>query len=189
LRGGEDESKEFFENVDWFKTKAYALGFGGIYLNKAGREYSGIVKESEAQSLKEAIIKGLKQLRDPDTGELIINNVYDGNNVFDGRYMGEAPDLFVGFNAGFRASWQTALGGVSNVLIEDNRRKWSGEHLIDPVLVPGVIFVNKKINLDNPSIIDISVTILDLFSIAKPDEMQGKNLLKGISQMQMYKGD
>ena len=57
-------------------------------------------------------------------------------------------------------------------------RKWSGDHLIDPKLVPGVIFINKKVELKEPSILDISPTILGQFGISKPKEMQGKNLLK-----------
>lgn len=178
LKNGINEGRDFFENVDWSKTKAYALGFGGIYLNRIGREYYGIVSDSEVKDLKQAIIKGLKEFKDPKDGAKVIENVYDQEDVFQGSYINDAPDLFVGFNAGYRASWQTALGGVPNRLIEDNRRKWSGDHLIDPVLVPGVIFVNKRVELKNPSIIDIAPTLLDLFSINKPDVMPGKVLFK-----------
>lgn len=173
-----NESKEFFEYVDWSKTKAYALGFGGLYLNRIGREYYGIVDESEIEDLKQAIIKGLKQFHDPKTNQQVVSNIYLQEEIFQGPYAKDAPDLFVGFNAGYRASWQTALGGVPVLIIEDNKRKWSGDHLIDPILVPGVIFVNKKIDLQNPSIIDIAPTILYLFSITNPKEMPGKVLFK-----------
>jgi predicted AlkP superfamily phosphohydrolase/phosphomutase len=176
LKEGTDESKEFFEDVDWSKTKAYALGFGGIYLNRIGREYYGIVSESEVQDLKQKIIKGLKEFRDPKTGEMVVKNVYTQEDIFKGPFVNDAWDLFVGFNEGYRASWQTALGGVPKLLIEDNKKKWSGEHLIDPALVPGVIFVNKKIGLKNPAIIDIAPTILGLFSINKPAAMPGRVL-------------
>ncbi len=178
LKEGKNESKEFFEDIDWSKTKAYALGFGGIYLNRIGREYYGIVNKSEAQVLKQAIIKGLKGFHDPENGEKIVNNVYAQEDAFEGPYADNAPDIFVGFNAGYRASWQTALGGVPNLLIEDNKRKWSGDHLIDPALVPGVIFINKKINLKNPSIIDIAPTLLFLFDINKPKDISGKSLFR-----------
>jgi bisphosphoglycerate-independent phosphoglycerate mutase (AlkP superfamily) len=84
----------------------------------------------------------------------------------------------VGFNIGYRASWQTALGGVPDRLIDDNKKKWSGDHLIDPALVPAVIFANKKIDLSDPAIIDIAPTILHLFGIAQPSDMKGRLLLK-----------
>lgn len=183
LKEGANESRDFFEDMDWSKTKAYAMGFGGIYLNKVGREHYGIVNEAKAEDLKQAIIKGLKQLRDPATGEIIVKEVYDGKKVFHGSYMEEGPDLFVGFNAGYRASWQTALGGAPGVLLEENKRKWSGDHLIDPVLVPGVIFVNKKVELKKPSIIDIAPTILDLFNISYLTKTEGRVLFKDSVRM------
>lgn len=178
LKEEKDESKEFFKDIDWSKTKAYALGFGGIYLNRIGREYYGIVSEPEVQELKEAIKEGLKQLKDAQSGEFVVKNVYFQEEIFQGPYVKDAPDLVVGFNAGYRASWQTALGGVPNLLIEDNRKKWSGDHLIDSTLVPGLIFVNKKLDLKDPSIIDIAPTILSLFGIPESKEMPGKTLFK-----------
>lgn len=178
LKEGINESKEFFEDVDWSKTKAYALGFGGIYLNKIGREHYGIVTESEVQELKQVIKNRLGQFQDPKTGEIVVRDVYAQEDVFKGPYLNDGPDLFVGFNVGYRASWQTALGSVPTLVIEDNKRKWSGDHLIDSNLVPGVIFVNKKVDLKDPSIIDIVPTLLDLFGIDKPQEMQGKILFK-----------
>lgn len=178
LNEGVKESKEFFENIDWSKTKAYALGFGGIYLNKIGREYYGTVKESEAQDLKEAIKEGLKQCKDPENNESVVRSVYAQEEVFQGPYINNAPDLFVGFNVGYRASWQTALGGTPDTLLEDNKKEWSGDHLIDPALVPGVVFVNKKADLRTPSIIDITPTILGLFGIDKLKDMQGEALFK-----------
>jgi len=168
LKEGMNESGEFFENVDWSKTKAYALGFGGIYLNRAGREYYGIVSESEAGDLKQAIIKGLKEFKDSKDGGKVIENVYDREDVLEGPYVNDAWDLFAGFNVGYRASWQTALGGVPRLLIEDNKRKWSGDHLMDSALVPGVIFVNRKIELSQPHITDIASFVLGLFNTDKP---------------------
>ncbi len=178
LKGDSAADKEFLEGVDWSKTLAYALGFGGIYINKVGREYYGIVKEAQVQDLKQALKKGLEQFKDPQNGESVVKYAYSQEEVFQGPYINDAPDLFVGFNVGYRASWQTALGGTPGLLIEDNQKKWSGDHLIDPALVPGVLFVNQKIELKEPSIIDIAPSILGLFNIHKPKEMPGRSLFK-----------
>jgi len=178
LKKGITEGRDFFEGVDWSKTKAYALGFGGIYLNRIGREYYGIVGESEANDLKKEIKERLGKFQDPKTSGIVVKNIYAQEDVFKGPYINDSPDLFVGFNEGYRASWQTALGGVPNLLIEDNNRKWSGDHLIDSNLVPGVIFMNKKMDLNNPSIIDIAPTILYLFDILAPIDMPGEVLSK-----------
>lgn len=180
LKGGVNEGREFLEDIDWSRTKAYALGFGGIYINRIGREYYGIVSESEAQGLKQTIAMGLRQFEDPQTKEHVMKNVYLQEEIFKGPYVKDSPDLFVGFNAGYRASWQTALGGAPNLLIEDNRKKWSGDHLIDPDLIPGVIFANKKIDVERPLIIDIAPTVLSLFGISKPKDMKGEIILNNI---------
>lgn len=176
LKEGIKESKGFFENIDWSETKAYAVGFGGIYINKVGREKYGIVDESEIEELKKAISTKLEEWQDTKSQDKVVKKVYSSEDVFNGTYKKDAPDLFVGFNTGFRASWQTALGGVPLALIEDNNKKWSGEHLIDSSLVPGIIFVNKKINLNNPSLIDLLPTILKIFNIPKPKDLQGKEI-------------
>ncbi|MDD4895113.1 MAG: alkaline phosphatase family protein, partial [Candidatus Omnitrophica bacterium] len=174
LQAGATEGKEFFEGVDWRRTKAYALGFGGIYLNKAAAEYNG----TTAKILQKEIMAKIRQLRDPQTDRPVVNSVYAPEDVFSGPYMDIAPDVFVGFNTGYRASWQTALGGVPHTVVEDNQKKWSGDHLIDPVLVPGVVFVNAKTDLKDPSLIDIAPTVLRLFNVIPPEEMKGKVLLK-----------
>jgi len=178
LKPGVKEGREFFEDVDWHRTKAYALGFGGIYLNMSGREYSGIVQEQEARVLKQEIYAGLKKLKDADSGGQVIKEVYFKEQVFSGPYIDQAPDLFVGFNAGYRASWQTALGAAPSLIMEDNKRKWSGDHLIDYSLVPGVFFTNKKMGLKEPSLIDIAPSVLHLYGIPKPKEMEGDALFK-----------
>ena len=55
---------------------------------------------------------------------------------------GDAPDLVIGYNPGYRASWQTSLGGVPSKLVEVNAKKWSGDHCILPDAVPGVLFTS-----------------------------------------------
>jgi len=162
--------QEFLEGIDWSKTKAYALGFGGIYLNKVGREYYGIVGASEVGQLKEGLLSKLLGMTDPLTGEKVVSNVYPAEVIYNGPYIKDAPDLFVGFKRGYRASWQTALGGMATTLIEDNSKKWSGDHLFDPQEVPGVIFVNSKIQTKGKSIIDLASTVLGLFGIHQSKE-------------------
>ncbi len=165
LKDDLSSGKEFFEGIDWQRTKAYSLGFGGIYLNMLGREGKGIVGAEEAGGIKEKIKKGLLEWRDPVSGEPVVLKVYFKEEIFPQANIDEVPDIFVGFNSGFRASWNTALGGVPQSLLEDNNKKWSGDHLMDPQLVPGVFFSNKKFIKEDHGITDIAPTILSLFGI------------------------
>jgi len=74
-------------------------------------------------------------------------------------------------------SWGAAVGKVTPHVFEDNRKAWSGDHCVDPVLVPGVLFSNRKLDVNNPGIEDMAPTALDLFGIERPSWMEGKSLV------------
>ncbi len=172
------EGAALLEDVDWSKTKAYAIGFGSIYINQKGREKSGIVEQGkETDRLKEELSQKLKNWKDEKYNEPVVHNVYKNEDIFWGRYAKDAPDLFIGFNIGYRASWQTALGAVPSVLLEDNLKIWSGDHLFDPDLVPGVLFSNKKITKRSASLFDIAPTVLKELHLKGPkDGLDGESL-------------
>jgi predicted AlkP superfamily phosphohydrolase/phosphomutase len=187
LLNGARESGSFFHGVDWSRTRAYALGLGGMYLNIKGREAQGIVERgAEARQLKTEIIGRLSALREPD-GTAPIRTVYATAALYRGPYVDAAPDLIVGYNEGYRASWDGAVGKVSAEVLEDNLKAWSGDHCVDPVLVPGVLFSNLKLanephgteepSADGPGIEDLAPTALSLFGIAVPAWIDGKPLL------------
>jgi predicted AlkP superfamily phosphohydrolase/phosphomutase len=98
-------------------------------------------------------------------------------DLYSGEYVGNSPDLLVNFNPGFRVSWQTALGAFSHELIEDNTRRWSGDHIIDPDAVPGVLFMNRATQSDRPNIIDLAPTILQHLEVPACESMEGRSLI------------
>jgi predicted AlkP superfamily phosphohydrolase/phosphomutase len=177
LKDGESGG-EWFQGVDWAKTKAFALGLGGIYLNLQGRETQGIVEPGEhAKNLKRELIGKLTGILDEDYGAAGITSVYDSEEIYTGPYRGNAPDLIIGYNRGYRASWDNATGTITNTVFSDNTKSWSGDHCIDPALVPGVFFANRKLRNENIHIIDIAPTVLQLFGIPVPAYMDGTSLL------------
>jgi len=179
LENGARESGSFFAGVDWSRTKAYALGLGGFYLNIKGREARGIVEPGrEAEELKREIIGKLGALREPDGG-VPIRNVYATASLYRGPYVDAAPDFIVGYNEGYRASWDGAVGKVAANVLEDNPKAWSGDHCVDPTLVPGVLFSNRKIEAGDPGIEDLAPTALRLFGLEPPAWMEGKELCAG----------
>ncbi|HUE87951.1 MAG TPA: alkaline phosphatase family protein [Vicinamibacterales bacterium] len=178
LKAGADGLGEWLRDVDWTRTRAYSLGLAGLYLNLSGRERSGTVAPGRpAADLKDEIIDKLRGLVDPETGKVAINRVFDAARVYSGPYLANAPDLVVGYNAGYRVSWEGATGVVAGLVFGDNTRAWSGDHCIDPDLVPGVLFCNRRITHENPALIDIAPTALHLFGIERPAHMEGHSLL------------
>ena len=181
LREGKKPDEELgdsFSAVDWSKTRAYALGLGGIYLNKKGREAQGILEEgSEAEQVRRAIQEGLPAVRDAATQLVAIHSVSRSEEIYSGAYAGEAPDLQVNYAPGYRVSWQTALGGMPQVQFEDNMRRWSGDHIIDPQVVPGILFLNRAVPHNHADIRDLAPTILTYLGLPKHLAMEGESLL------------
>jgi predicted AlkP superfamily phosphohydrolase/phosphomutase len=174
LKNGKTESGDWFEDVDWSRTRAYTMGLNGLYLNIEGREKQGIVAAAAAEALKDELQKKLNGLVDPASGTVGITGVFIADDVYRGPYTENSPDLIVGYGAGYRASWDSVTGKVTGQVFEDNIKAWSGDHCIDPRLVPGVLFSSHKFIAEKPAIVDVAPTILKLFGLALPAHFDGK---------------
>jgi predicted AlkP superfamily phosphohydrolase/phosphomutase len=183
LREGADGSAEWLRDVDWSKTKAYALGLTGMFFNVRGREGMGIVDKSEVEALKAEIMAKLKGLRDEETGKIGINEAFDTAKLYQGPYLTNAPDLLIGYNHGYRTSWDCASGVVGASVFEDNTKAWSGDHCVDPREVPGVVFCSQPIPSDDPALMDIAPTALKLFGVEPPAHMDGKALFNSETEI------
>lgn len=164
--------------VDWSKTRAYGLGLNGLYLNLAGRERDGIVRLGDREALLNEISEKLLAVRDPANGKPVIAQVDRSDQVYSGPYASTAPDLIVGYQRGYRASWATVLGNITEEVLTDNSSAWSADHCIAADEVPGVIFSNRPIRRENPSLIDIAPTILAEFGVDVPPTMTGGRLFE-----------
>ncbi len=168
---------DYFKDVDWSKTKAFAVGLSGLYINKKGRELNGIVDEQEAKNLKLEIAAKLEKITDPKDNTQAIRKAYDTAKEYRGLYVDEAPDLIIGYAPGFRVSWDSITGTIEPTVFSDNLKAWSGDHHVDPALIPGILFTSRKLKEKNPHISDIAPTMLDLFAIKVPPYMEGKVIL------------
>ncbi len=190
FHGQEGESKktladlfgrgQYFEGVDWSRTKAYAVGLGQIYFNLRGREGKGIVSPgAEYTALQNEMRTRLLTLVDPENGQHVFRDIYKRDDIYHGEFLGNAPDLEVGFNDGYRVGWQDTLGGIERAVVEDNDRKWSGDHCATATEISGgVLFINRPLTTDSPSIMDLSPTILKLLGVAIPSGLDGKPVVR-----------
>ncbi len=172
----EGETAEPVE-IDWSRTRAYASGLGGFYLNLKGREQGGIVTAEAEGPLREELAAALRELRDPATGRRCVNLVQQDRDCYRGPYLENGPDLVIGYKIGWRTGWDAAVGRVGATTFEDNTRSWSGDHCVDPRLVPGILFSSEPFDETRPALTDLAPTILDLFGIARPAWMTGRSFL------------
>jgi predicted AlkP superfamily phosphohydrolase/phosphomutase len=158
LKDGKTTSAELMRDIDWYRTRAYAVGFNALYLNRAGREGKGVVQAGEVEQALHVLTKALERWKDPGTGVRPIKKVYRTDELYGGKRHAHMPDLLVGYARGYRASWQTALGAVPAEVCEPNRKKWSGDHCIDASEVPG-IYLSSDRGLDADSLAGLGEAI------------------------------
>jgi len=142
------------------RTKAYALGLNGLYVRD--------------KRVEQEVRRQLLDLRDPANGRRMIASVTATNPSPENRSI--APDLIVGYSAGYRASWQTALGEAPQGVVEDNDDAWIADHCIDPQEVPAVLFTTRAIHAKAPKLKDLPVSLLELYGIARPPQVTGRSV-------------
>ena len=172
--GAAEES--YLRGIDWSKTRAYSFGLAGLYLNVKGREAEGIVEPKDAPSLMREIAENLTGLRDEERDQVAISRAYAKGECYKGPYMRAAPDVVVGYNIGYRSDWEMAVGKVGGPLFVNNIKAWAGDHCVDPPLIPGVLFCNRKFGAETPGIEDLGPTALTLFGFPTPSFMDGKDI-------------
>jgi predicted AlkP superfamily phosphohydrolase/phosphomutase len=172
--------EEYLAGVDWSKTRAFALGLTGIFLNLKDKFSQGIVSAgAEAEKLRAEIAEKLGGLIDPANGKRAFRRIYQAARAYRGGYSDQAPDLIVGYDSGYRVSWDAAVGKTTTDIFHDNKKAWSGDHCVDPSVVPGILFCNHPIRGEGPRLLDIAPTVLGVFGVPAPEYMDGRALAVG----------
>lgn len=162
-------------HIDWSKTQAYALGLNQLFINQKGREPEGSVSAQERPALLRRLKRDMESMRDPKTGRAVIRRVFDVDPTFN---PDRAPDLIVGYERGYRSSDGGAMGEVSGELIVPNNDKWSGDHCMDPAVVPGIVFTTAEFDKEHsPHLRDMAPTIVNYFGLETPEGLEGKSIL------------
>jgi predicted AlkP superfamily phosphohydrolase/phosphomutase len=169
-------NEEHLAGVDWSRTRAFAIGLSGIYINLKDKFSQGIVEPAELNGLREEIAERLTNLIDEEEGESAVKRVYVASNHYRGPYKENGPDLIPGYQRGYRVSWETAIGRTTDRVFHPNTKAWSGDHCVDPSLVPGILFCNRAIEEPRPRLMDIGPTVLQMFGVSVPEYMDGKAL-------------
>ena len=147
-------------------------------MNLKGREEQGIVAADEAEAIKAALVQGLTGLPDHERGNAVaIHRAQPREAVYHGPYLEEAPDILVDFAPGYRISWSSSMGGVAEGQFEDNVKKWSGDHIIDPDHVPGVLFMNRPFRREGRGCWTWPRRFCAALGVPKGPAMEGDSLL------------
>lgn len=173
------------EKVDGVRSRAFAFGHGGIWLNLAGRERRGCVSEADYEILRTELIAALRGWRDPEGGAPLLRAVWRWQRARPGKDGNSAlPDIGFALNPGDGLERRNLLGrvGEGEPLIRPNREAWSGGHEgpYRPADVPGLLFLHGPgipagIELRGARIIALAPTLLRWLGVQPPSHLDGKS--------------
>ncbi len=177
--GGYNLLRKFFfsfSDVDWENTRAYALSggvYGGLFVNLKGREPLGAVEPADYEKTRDDLAELLRGLEDPKTGRGLISEVVKREEIYRGRFIGEAPDLYflpytptVGVFGDFEFS--------SNNLLEEVSDAISAQHRMDGVFVANGPVVKKGVEVDGMTVLDLAPLMLYLMNLPIPEGVDGR---------------
>ena len=170
-----------FDDVDWPRTQAFSIGsFGQVYVNLAGVRPQGIVQPGpEYQELRDQLVREALDLRDPRTGEPLVERVYRREEIYSGPYIARTPDLIVQPRGWEYMAFGHADFG-SNKLVE-SIIGLSGHHRPDGVLILAGAGVKPGVQLEGASILDLAPTILHTMNVPVPEDLDGRVLVEAFT--------
>jgi predicted AlkP superfamily phosphohydrolase/phosphomutase len=166
-----------FDDVDWSRTTAYSYGnIGQIRINLKSREPQGIVEPRDYDTTVSDIIERLSRLRDPQTGETVIDSIYRRAEIYQGELTAQAPDiLFLPKRLEYFGFGEYEFG--DHRVIAALRRGISGTHRMNGIgLVWGAPIQPGQ--MENVRLEDWAPTILHLMGLPIPQHMDGRPLLE-----------
>lgn len=166
-----------FEDVDWGRTVAYSLGnVGQIRLNVIGREPHGCVQPgAEYNKVREDIIARLSQLRDPKTGEAVVETIYRREEIYSGDQLEQAADIiFIPRRLEYFGFGEYEFG--SHKIIEAMQRGISGTHRMNGVFLAYGAGIKPGSQVEGARLIDLAPTIFYLMGLPVPAHMDGRIL-------------
>ncbi len=164
---------------DMPNTDVYTVGgYGNLVINLQGRQAMGAVSPDRYEALRDELIKKLKQLKDPETGGLVIQDAWRREDVYP-VFQDFIPDIIFRWSPGYYCVSEQELGflgikpdGDSLITIH----RWSGNHLPNGVVFMAGPDVRVGSRIEDAEIIDIAPTIMALLGVAVPKYMDGKVL-------------
>jgi predicted AlkP superfamily phosphohydrolase/phosphomutase len=196
---GRYEARVRYGILDWSGTQAYFDEnpyYPVLRINLAGRQPQGIVAAQDYEPLRDRLIQDLESWRHPVTGAPLVEKAFRREEVYSGECLAEAADIVPkwalddGQNYNFRISSKSP-GPQWIARIDPQRRdgpyyprKFSSHRDYAIFAAQGDAIAARGLT-HGARIIDLAPTILNLFDVAVPTEMDGRalnDIFKGVSE-------
>ena len=182
------KSRLVFSEMDWQNTRVYCFGreSTNLFINRKDRFPMGIVNPGkEYESLRDVLIDKLMTLRDPESGEQVVDKVFKNEEVYHGECLDSAPDLLVTWKNSEYTSWPGYSDRNHSIfessLEHSDFNEWSslqkgGNHRPNGIFMVNGDMINSNLELFGSEIIDLAPTALFMMDVPIPSDMDGKIL-------------
>ena len=169
-------------HIDWWRTRAYAQGnFGQIFLNVKGRQPHGCVAPEGVRALLDEVKAGLMTIPHPETGEPLVEHIYERDELYHGPHAGLSPDLTV-----VLTDWRYRTIGLhdftTNKVITPAFGP-TGDHRLEGILIATGPGFQVGAEPRDAALLDIAPTVLHLLGVPVPDDMDGRVLTELLEPM------
>ncbi len=169
--------------IAWHRTQAISgsPATEGIFVNLKGREPQGIVEPGAPyEALRERLMAELQALRDPETGKPVIHAVYRREELYEGPFLEQLPDVVFDLGDGaYLASDAPAATQVIEPLPQDLLQ---GRHRSTGILVAAGADIDRGGRIiEGARIVDVAPTVLYALGLPIPEDMDGRPLLEILS--------
>jgi predicted AlkP superfamily phosphohydrolase/phosphomutase len=174
-------------DVDWARTAAYSTGnLGNINLNIKGRDPQGVIEPAAVESVIAAITAALHELRDPDTGEAMVKEVWRRAEVYTGPLVDRAPDLLIRWRDDKYLATKDYDGRPDGPIFGRKQKfgrhgaayalDQTGTHIMAGMCIAYGYGIRAGARLQEARLIDLAPTILHLLETPIPPAMDGRVL-------------
>lgn len=175
-------------SIDWARTKAFSYEMLslplGIWINTKGSRPQGTVAPGEEyRNVVDFIMGKLLAIKDPKTDAPLIAKVYRKEEVYQGPFLDQAPDLILGWWEGVTFTSKPSFGNDDHEKVVTDcgdqpiaRGGWSGTHSMDGILLLKGDTFRQGLHVQGAGIADFAPTLLHLLHVPIPDDMDGKVL-------------
>jgi predicted AlkP superfamily phosphohydrolase/phosphomutase len=191
-RLGQFEAGVRFGMLDWEGTQAYFEEnpyYPFLWINLKGRQPQGTVAPgAEYEDLRTRLIRELEAWKHPDSGEPIVEKAWRREEIYNGPSLDDAPDVVVkwalnrGYSYAFKLSaksadlrWTERLDPKKAENLQYYTNK-SGSHRDLGIFVAYGPGIRPGVNAADAHIIDLAPTVLSLFGLEVPTDMDGRVL-------------
>jgi predicted AlkP superfamily phosphohydrolase/phosphomutase len=168
-----------YGDIDWANTLAYSYGYyGPIYINK-----SIITSKRQFQAIRNQIRVELRKVEDPVSGAALVKNIWNKEELYAGSKAEILPDVIVNMGD-YSYACSSTFPFSSGEMFSEPKTFKSGDHTQYGIFMAYGPDIEDGKEIKTATIYDITPTVLHMFNIPIPKDMDGtvlKDIFKGNS--------